>query len=96
MEFHKKYLIKLNLKFKIFCPRILDEEKFFADEEKVFVECSLSIRRDFVGKFFAMCRWALRQRFFFRSLSKCLDKVSKAKSRQNVSNVSPNINFSKF
>ena len=50
---------KLKLKLKILCRRLLDEEKFFAGEEKFFVEYSSSIRRLFVGKFFAMFRWAL-------------------------------------
>ena len=30
-------------------------------QEKIFVDYSVSIRRDFVDKFLAMCRWALRK-----------------------------------
>ena len=48
-EFRRK---NININLIILRRRILDEEF-------LFVEYSLSIRRVFVDKFFAMCRWAL-------------------------------------
>ena len=60
---------KIKLKLKILCRRILYEQKFFAGEEKFFVEYSSSIRRLFVGKLFAMCRWALTECIVYTNIS---------------------------
>ena len=58
---------KIYMKLKIICQRSFGEvffgKKNFAGEEKSFAETSLTLRRDFVDKFFAMCRWALKKVF---------------------------------
>ena len=54
---------------------MLDEEKVFAGE-KFFADSSLSIRRDFVDKFFAMCRWARRSSTKTVMKSNCLSLLT--------------------
>ena len=52
--------------------------KNFAGEEKSFVDTSLTLRRDFVDKFFVMCRWARRETETFSS-----------KNSEHLSNLCP-------
>ena len=50
---------KIEIKLKFF------GKKNFAGKEKSFAYTSSTLRRDFVDKFFAMCRWALWQKNVF-------------------------------
>ena len=56
-------ILKLNYKLnkQLFVDEVsakFFDKKNFAGKEKSFVETSLTLRGDFVDKFFTMCRWA--------------------------------------